>query len=406
MTAIISQYLGAVQSAMMAFPMIALALTIPYMFYEYRRYGAIPFLRTVLVYAFILYLINAYFQVILPLPSRAEVAASAGKGMQLEVGRTLREIRQAVSFPPHSWAEVKAMLRKPVVYQAVLNLVLLLPLGVYLHYYFRRGFFLSVLLCGLCSLFFELTQYTGLYGIYAHAYRTFDVDDLILNTIGGTLGWLLAPLFVFFLPSREKIDGAAYERGKGIPLLRRFLAFIIDFSLITLMQLGISLAVPRTPTGYICELASSVACTALYFSAFPKAAGGYTIGKWLLRLRLVSVRSGRKGSPSFLQYLLRALYVSLFLAHLPHYYILCQYMKQQTVGPVFNIWKNLQNLTRFAAALFIIEVLARMIMGDKVFFYERLSGIRNESTIAAGEGKGKRKGKKTSGTRSGKKKKH
>ena len=38
------------------------------------------------------------------------------------------------------------------------------------------------------SLFFEFTQYSGLYGYYAHAYRTFDVDDLILNTFGAAIG--------------------------------------------------------------------------------------------------------------------------------------------------------------------------------------------------------------------------
>ena len=62
-------------------------------------------------------------------------------------------------------------------------------------------------------------------------------------------------------------------------------------------------------------------------------------------------------------------------------------MKQQTVGHEFNNWKNFQNFARLAAALFVIEVLARMFLGDKVFIYERLSGVRNESTIVAQGGK-------------------
>jgi VanZ like family len=37
----------------------------------------------------------------------------------------------------------------------------------------------------------ELTQLTGLWGLYPCAYRQFNVDDLILNTLGVTAGFLL-----------------------------------------------------------------------------------------------------------------------------------------------------------------------------------------------------------------------
>ena len=388
---IITQYLGAVESAVMVFPLVALVLTIPYVLYEYRHYGAIPILRTILVYSFILYMINAYFQVILPLPSRSEVAASAAKQMQLEPGHFLRQIRYNTDWHIHTLAQLKAFLKNGLVTQALLNLVLLFPLGIYLHYYFRCGFFLSLLLTFGCSLFFELTQLSALYGIYVHPYRSFDVDDLILNTVGGMAGWLLTPLFVFFLPSRDKIDGTAYERGKHIPFFRRFLSFAVDFSLISLVQLGLAYVIPRSSTGYILEVLISVVCTTVYFALIPQMADGCTIGKWLFRLRL---RSTRGGAPSPGQYLIRSLYMSVLLAHLPHYYTLCQFMKQQTLGAAFNFWKNFQNLTRIGIALFVIEILARMFLGDREFFYEKLSRTRNESTIHAAGGETRKKKKK------------
>ena len=51
----------------------------------------------------------------------------------------------------------------------------------------------AVLLSGFAfSLATEVTQLTGVWGLYPCAYRTFDVDDLLLNTIGVGLGFLLA----------------------------------------------------------------------------------------------------------------------------------------------------------------------------------------------------------------------
>ena len=55
-------------------------------------------------------------------------------------------------------------------------------------------------------MFFELTQLTGLYFIYPKPYRLFDIDDLLLNTTGGVLGYFLFGLIEKHLPSRDKID--------------------------------------------------------------------------------------------------------------------------------------------------------------------------------------------------------
>ena len=44
----------------------------------------------------------------------------------------------------------------------------------------------------LLSLTIELAQLTGLFFTYPGSYRLFDVDDLIMNTIGGFLGTVLA----------------------------------------------------------------------------------------------------------------------------------------------------------------------------------------------------------------------
>ena len=43
------------------------------------------------------------------------------------------------------------------------------------------------------SLTFEVTWLTANFGIYPCTYRQFSIDDLMANTTGALLGWLLAP---------------------------------------------------------------------------------------------------------------------------------------------------------------------------------------------------------------------
>lgn len=88
------------------------------------------------------------------------------------------------------------------------------------------------------SLFFELTQISGLYGIYRYPYRYFEVDDLICNTLGGVLGYVCTPLIVFMLPKRDRLDEAAYKRGQIVSEFRRGVAWIIDMVIIMIPVLA------------------------------------------------------------------------------------------------------------------------------------------------------------------------
>ena len=78
-----SQYIEPVKSALVLFPFVALVLTLPYMLFQYRRYGAVLLLRTAIVYSFVLYLMCAYFLVILPLPDVETVGGLTSARVQL-----------------------------------------------------------------------------------------------------------------------------------------------------------------------------------------------------------------------------------------------------------------------------------------------------------------------------------
>ena len=72
-------------------------------------------------------------------------------------------------------------------------MLLLVPLGMYLRYYFRRTWWQTLAIGVLVTLSFETTQLTGLWGLYEHPYRLFDVDDLMMNTLGAMDSGRLGP---------------------------------------------------------------------------------------------------------------------------------------------------------------------------------------------------------------------
>ncbi|HMG66758.1 MAG TPA: VanZ family protein [Chitinophagaceae bacterium] len=81
------------------------------------------------------------------------------------------------------------------------NLVMLLPLGIYIPLLFpgNSGFFKVFFLCLLFSVSIELMQLIT-------SYRSTDVDDVILNTSGAVVGYIIFKLvFAIFGYNREQL---------------------------------------------------------------------------------------------------------------------------------------------------------------------------------------------------------
>jgi len=76
------------------------------------------------------------------------------------------------------------------VVQLGLNILLFVPLGVLMRNRGRHGLLTATLAGFALSLLIEVTQLTGVWFVYPCAYRHFDVDDIIFNTIGAALGAL------------------------------------------------------------------------------------------------------------------------------------------------------------------------------------------------------------------------
>jgi len=77
--------------------------------------------------------------------------------------------------------------------QVVGNFIMLLPLGIYLPLLYRKlrsfpGFFAVLFICLFVSIGIELLQLVT-------SYRSVDIDDVILNTLGGCFGFIIYQLF-------------------------------------------------------------------------------------------------------------------------------------------------------------------------------------------------------------------
>ncbi len=287
-----SAYLFPVKMAVLTFPFLALGLALPFLIVQYRRFGSFQFWRAIVVYSFVFYMLAAYFMVILPLPSRSAVAALTTARYNLVPFTALREFLHTTVFSPMHPATWLAAMKQPGFIQPTFNIVLTLPFGVYLRYYFKRPLWQVLLLSFGLSLFYELTQLSGLYGYYPRPYRLFDVDDLILNTSGGVLGGWLAPTLLRAFPSRDEMDARSLAKGQRVSITRRLVAFIVDNAVIMGIVAGLLsllarlLGVEKLLPGLLLQLVLPLFFVHVLVPTFNR---GATWGKALVKIRVVTV---------------------------------------------------------------------------------------------------------------------
>lgn len=372
-------YFEPIKTALILFPIIAFFITLPYLIIEYHKYGAIPLLRSVIVYTFILYLLAAFFLVILPLPSKEAVLKMPTRSPQLVPFTFIKDIMVTTSLNLKNPSTYLKFLKAPTVYTVIFNLFLLFPFGVYLHYYFEKKWY-QVLIMSFClSLFFEITQLTGIFFIYPKAYRLFDVDDLMINTLGGLLGFFCTKPLTIFLPSRKELDQKAYTKGTKISIYRRGIALFIDLFLVFCLSTPIWVLFGSKiffGTFYSIFLF-------LYEVLFPLLDNGRTIGKRLVNIRLKCVNEGDSFS---IRLIFRQAILYLFILKIPSY---LNYLSMVHLGN-----NGLEFLIIFGKLLmisyylyFIYELFLNIFGKRKNFNYERICSVTNSSLIVLQDNK-------------------
>lgn len=349
-------YLESIKTAFLIFPLLAFLITIPYLLMQYHKYGSVPLIRSSIVYTFILYLLAAYFLVILPLPSKEEVLMMPTKDPQLIPFAFLGDFIEA--FKESSG--ILSFLNSPIVYTTLFNIAITIPFGIYLRYYFKKKWYTTIIYTFLLSLYFEITQLTGLYGLYPKAYRLFDVDDLIINSLGGVLGYIITPIVTIFLPDRDKIDKLSYRRGKIVSIYRRFLAFLIDiFVFSTLMFIILIL------TNFNDPIIPLIVTTMLYYIILPTITS-HTIGKYLVKIELESKNKYK--------------HLSIFIRQTILYFLI-------VFGPIIisRYSNHINGIIILFYILFIVysyfEIFLKFFGRKKPLLYERLTKTENISTV-------------------------
>jgi glycopeptide antibiotics resistance protein len=166
---------------------LAVVLLIPTAAVQYRLDGRLGPLDITILLTSAVYSLAIWTYTLLPMP---EDHTFRCKGSQLRVFGSLGLVHVPDGGGP------LGLLREPAFQQIVLNVLLFVPLGYFLRVILHRGVVVATV-AGFCvSLLIELTQKTGDWHLYSCAYRLFDVDDLIVNTLGATVGSLLSILVV------------------------------------------------------------------------------------------------------------------------------------------------------------------------------------------------------------------
>lgn len=367
-------YLYPLKTAALIFPLIALVISLPFLIRQYYKYGGFSFWRALIIYSFIFYLLCSYLLVILPLPSQANVSQLTTAKTQLMPLRFLVDFVQHTAFSltnPHTYITA---LKQGVFIQPLFNLMLLLPLGVYLRFYFKRSLLFIIITAFCVSLFFEVTQLSGLYGYYDRSYRLFDVDDLLLNTVGGWIGYALAPLLTFFIPSDETLRNNAYSRSHQVSYLRRLMAFLIDWLLIGIIGEFMMIKNHSLFSGTVLyqfswlNTASYILTIVVFFIMIPYIFNGRTLGKLIVHLKIVD---DLDQSPSLPQYFIRygLLYGVVFTL------INVEFNLLELTGTSDNL--NLLNyliyIVFFFILVFVVHLLINKLRKNAPLFYEKIS---------------------------------
>ena len=351
-------YLLAIKTAVIIFPILAAIVTGPFILHQYHKYTSINPLKTIILYCFNFYLLCSYFLIILPLPDKNTVITQSKDMIQLIPFHFIIDFIKETPFQllnPKTYIET---IIDPSFYVVIFNIILFIPLGMFLRYYKKKNIKQIIKISLLLSLFYELTQLSGLYGLYPNPYRLCDIDDLIQNTLGGVLGYWIMKKIEHKLPTKEELEYQALQKGKNISPLRRITLFFLDFILL-LMMISFFHKYP------------AILIFILYFTIIPMVYHNKTLGSAFLKIKI-------KKTKDTILYYLRPYFIYLY------YFILPQIFLKITYQIGINLNNNEQTIILYFTAIIIIFIFYILnifhLFLHKTIFYDKLFATKLEST--------------------------
>ncbi len=211
-----SEYSSRFMYALSLWPFVSLLLTLPIIAYLYHSRGKVDLPGVIGTYVAVLYVLGLVCFTLYPLPE-----GTSGPGITYGLKPQLNPLQFVFDVRKDG---VRA------VFQIVANVAFFVPLGfmgrVMLGWSARRSLVVGL----VASLCIELSQLTGLWGVYRYSYRLFDVDDLVWNASGSVVGWFIAAKFLpglSFVPGEGALE---VERHPGV--VRRLVVFLADMLIV------------------------------------------------------------------------------------------------------------------------------------------------------------------------------
>lgn len=367
-------YISSIKTAIFIFPIIAFLFTIPFILHQYHKYGSINKLRVLIIYSFILYMMSLYFLVILPLPDIKDVLPRSD-AVQLIPFQSIIDFINKTSLVLNNPSTYLKAIKEPVFYTVIFNIFMTIPFGMYLRYYFKCSLKKTLLLSFLLSLFFEVTQLTGLYFIYPCPYRVFDVDDLITNTLGGVLGYFIMGVLDNHLPTREQIDEDSIEVGKTVSGLRRITVFCLDLFIFMFIVLIAGI--------FGINKYAVLTIFTIYYIIVPVVKNGQTFGSKFLNVRI------EFPNHKIIRTMLRIIFLFSYYFVLPFGFIyvtsyITNLINLNTIKLVYLYFGYLIMLLLFYPINMLIIIIRKKIFYDKIFkviYISTIQGNNNSNDV-------------------------
>ena len=224
----------AVQTALIGLA-IAFVCFVPYLVYQYRRYGQFSASRMVWTVALLVYGTAIVTYTLFPLPSANWCAVPHDGLLVLDPTVYFRDMLD-MHAGGMSWGNVATSW---TVLQMALNVLLFMPLGIIVRHLWKLGVVRATVLGLGISLLIELTQLTGNWFTAACAYRVADINDVWTNTLGAFVGALLALLTPRLAADAGILEGMR-ALAKPVTRGRRWAGMLVDAVALGVVWLGVA----------------------------------------------------------------------------------------------------------------------------------------------------------------------
>ena len=196
---------------------VAVVAFLPVVAVRYRKAGRLRLIDWVLLLACAIYFVALWTYTLIPLPETLDYRC---------ISPNFHPFAFVDDIARNTAKVGRFRLTDPMLLQVVFNVVLFMPLGGFLRLIFRRGVVFATVAGLVISGIIETTQLTGDWWLFPCAYRFFDVDDLIMNTLGALLGSLVVWPLVKLLSKRSPAKVDRVTPG------RRFMGVFADLMVI------------------------------------------------------------------------------------------------------------------------------------------------------------------------------